>query len=80
MPQAEKEFQEALRLRPDCPASSRTRQVYANSAQWLKSGRRVSRGGQTATGNAEAAYRLGSALLPRRKVPRARQELERADA
>src|ERR1700731_4809951 len=81
MPQAEKEFQEALRLRPELPGLHlELGQVYANSAQWLKAEDEFRAEAKLQPGNAEAAYRLGSALLQEGKMHEARQQLERADA
>jgi tetratricopeptide (TPR) repeat protein len=80
MPHAEKEFQEALRLRPELPGLHlELGQVYANSAQWLKAEDEFRAEAKLQPGNAEAAYRLGSALLQEGKFHEARQELERAD-
>jgi tetratricopeptide (TPR) repeat protein len=81
MPQAEKEFQEALRLRPELPGLRlELGQVYANSAQWSKAEDEFRAETKLQPGNAEAAYRLGSTLLQEGKIHEARQELERADA
>jgi tetratricopeptide (TPR) repeat protein len=64
MPQAEKEYQEALRLRPDLPGLHlELGQVYANSAQWSKAEAEFRAECKLRPGNAEAAYRLGGALL-----------------
>jgi tetratricopeptide (TPR) repeat protein len=80
MPQAEKEFQEALRLRPELPGLHlELGQVYANSAQWPKAEDEFRAEAKLQPGNAEAAYRLGSALLQEGKMHAAREQLERAD-
>jgi tetratricopeptide (TPR) repeat protein len=74
MPQAEKEYLEALRLRPDLPGIHlELGQVYANSAQWPKAEAELQ------PGKAEAAYRLGAALLQQGKSREAFAELKRAN-
>src|SRR6202795_2417137 len=80
MPQAEKEYLEALRLRPELPGLHlELGQVYANSAQWPKAEEQFRAEAKLQPGNAEAAYRLGSALLQQGKPHEARAELERSD-
>src|ERR1700675_4261986 len=80
MPQAEKEYLEALRLRPELPGLHlELGQVYANSAQWPKAEEQFRAEAKLQPGNAEAAYRLGSALLQQGKPHEARTELERSD-
>src|SRR5229473_2001309 len=81
MPQAEKEYLEALRVRPELPGLHlELGQVYANSAQWPKAEDEFRAEAKLQPGNAEAAYRLGSALLQEGKMHEAREQLERADA
>jgi tetratricopeptide (TPR) repeat protein len=81
MPQAEREYKEALRLRPDLPGVHlELGQVYANSARWPEAEQEFAAGTKLQPGNAEATYRLGSALLQQGKVREARQELERSDS
>jgi tetratricopeptide (TPR) repeat protein len=80
MPQAEKEFLEALRLRPNTPELHlELGLVYAGSSQWPKAEEQFRAQSQMQPGNAEAAYRLGSALLQQGKAREARIELQRAD-
>jgi tetratricopeptide (TPR) repeat protein len=80
MPQAEKEFLEALRLRPNTPELHlELGMVYAGSSQWPKAEEQFRAQSQMQPGNAEAAYRLGSALLQQGKAREARIELQRAD-
>jgi tetratricopeptide (TPR) repeat protein len=80
MPQAEKEYQEALRLRPELPGLHlELGQVYANSAQWPKAEDQFRAETQLQPGNAEAAYRLGAALLQQGKAKEALEELKRSD-
>lgn len=80
MPQAEKEFLEALRLRPDIPELHlELGLVYAGSSQWPKAEEQFRAQTKMQPGNAEAAYRLGTALLQQGKARDARIELQRAD-
>jgi tetratricopeptide (TPR) repeat protein len=80
MPQAEKEYLEALRLRPDLPGIHlELGQVYANSAQWPKAEAEFSAEAKLQPGKAEAAYRLGAALLQQGKSREAFAELKRAN-
>ena len=80
MPQAEKEYQEALRLRPELPGLHlELGQVYANSAQWPKAEAEYRAECKLRPGNAEAAYRLGAALLQQGKAHDALPELKRSN-
>jgi len=80
MPQAEKEFLEALRLRPDTPELHlELGLVYAGSAQWPKAEEQFRAQTKLQPGNAEGAYRLGVALLQQGKASDAKIELQRAD-
>jgi tetratricopeptide (TPR) repeat protein len=80
MPQAEKEFLEALRLRPDTPELHlELGLVYAGSSEWTKAEAEFRAESKLQPGNAEAAYRLGTALLQQGKAREARIELQRAD-
>jgi tetratricopeptide (TPR) repeat protein len=80
MPQAEKEYQEALRLRQELPGLHlELGQVYANTARWPEAEEQFRAETKLQPGNAEAAYRLGSSLLQEGKPHEARLELERAD-
>jgi tetratricopeptide (TPR) repeat protein len=80
MPQAEKEYQEALRLRPELPGLHlELGQVYANSAQWPKAEAEFRAECKSRPGNAEAAYRLGAALLQQGKAQDALPELKRSN-
>lgn len=81
MPQAEKEYKEALRLRPELPSLHlELGQVYANSAQWPKAEEEFRAETKLQPGSAEAAYRLGSTLLQQGKAREALPELERSNA
>lgn len=80
MPQAEKEYTDALRLQPDIPeVHLELGEVYAGAFQWDKAEEQFRAQTKLQPGNAEAVYRLGVALLEEGKVHEARAELERAD-
>jgi tetratricopeptide (TPR) repeat protein len=80
MPDAEKEYREALRLRPGLPeAHLALGEVYAGASQWAKAEEEFRIQAKLQPGNAEAAYRLGEALLEQGKAREARAELLRAD-
>lgn len=80
MPEAEKEYREALRLRPDMPEIHlELGEVYAGAFQWEKAEEEFRTQTTLQPGNAEAAYRLGAALLEQGKAHAARAELLRAD-
>ena len=80
IPEAEKEYHEALRLRPDTPGIHLAfGQLYAAASQWAKAEEQFRAETQLQPGDAEAAYRLGAAYLEQGKIPEARAELERAD-
>jgi tetratricopeptide (TPR) repeat protein len=80
MPDAEKEYREALRLRPGLPeAHLALGEVYAGAFQWPKAEEEFRTQAKVQPGNAEAAFRLGQALLEQGKVREARAELKRAD-
>jgi tetratricopeptide (TPR) repeat protein len=80
MPQAEKEYLEALRLRPELPGLHlELGQVYANSAQWPKAEAEFRAETKLQPGSAEAAYRLGASLLQQGRAHDALSELQRAN-
>ena len=80
MPDAEKEYREALRLRQDSPeVHLELGEVYAGAFQWSKAEEEFRAQTKLQPGNAEAAYRLGAALLEQGKAHEARAELVRAD-
>ena len=80
MPEAEKEYKEALRLRPELPSLHlELGQVYANSGQWPKAEEEFRVETRLQPGSAEAAYRLGGALLQQGKAHEALPELERSN-
>ncbi|HXC43082.1 MAG TPA: tetratricopeptide repeat protein, partial [Candidatus Dormibacteraeota bacterium] len=80
MPEAEKEYREAIRLRPGLPeVHLALGEVYAGASQWVKAEEEFRLQTKLQPGNAEAAYRLGAALLEQGKAKEARTELVRAD-
>jgi tetratricopeptide (TPR) repeat protein len=80
VPQAEKEYREALHLRPYTPEIHLALgRLYAASSQWEKAEEEFRAETQIEPGSAEAAYRLGAACLEQGKLSEARTELERAD-
>jgi tetratricopeptide (TPR) repeat protein len=80
MPEAEKEYREALHLRPGLPeVHLALGEVYAGASQWVKAEEEFRQQAKLQPGNAEAAYRLGVALLEQGKAREARAELVRAD-
>ena len=80
MQDAEKEYRDALRLRPGLPeAHLALGEVYAGAFQWEKAEEQFRLQTKLQPGNAEAAYRLGEALLEQGKAHEARAELLRSD-
>jgi len=80
LPEAEKEYREALRVRPDLPGLHiELGQVYAAAFQWAQAEAEFRTETKLQPGNAEAAYRLGAALLEQGKGHEALAELRRAD-
>ncbi len=80
MQDAEKEYRDALRLRPGLPeAHLALGLVYAGAFQWSRAEEEFRKQVALQPGNAEAAYRLGDALLQQGKTKEARQYLLRAD-
>ncbi len=80
MPEAEKEYRDALRLRPDLlEVHLELGEVYAGAFQWAKAEEEFRAQDKLQPGNAEAIFRLGSALLEQGKVHEARAELLRAN-
>lgn len=79
-PEAEKEYEQALTLRPDVPGLHlELGEVYAASSQWAKAEEQFLAETRLQPGNAEAAFRLGDARLQEGKAEEALKELERAD-
>lgn len=80
MPDAEKEYLQAIAIRPDLPdIHLELGQIYAASSQWVKAEQEFRTEAARQPGNAEVAYRLGDALLQQGKSQEAKQELERSN-
>jgi tetratricopeptide (TPR) repeat protein len=80
MPEAEKQYEHALQLRPDTPnLHLELGQVFAMTSRWPQAEEQFRAECKLQPGNAEAAYRLGDALLQEGKAREARAELQRSD-
>jgi tetratricopeptide (TPR) repeat protein len=80
MTDAEKEYQQALKMTPNTPnLHLELGQVYAMSSNWAQAEEQFRAEAKLQPGNAEAAYRLGEALLEQGKAHPALVELERSD-
>ena len=81
VPQAEKEYREALRLRPDTPGIHLALgQLYATASQWPQAQTEFAAEAKLQPQDAETAYRLGNALVQAGNLKNAREQLERADS
>jgi tetratricopeptide (TPR) repeat protein len=79
-PEAAKEYERALALRPDIPGLHlELGEVYAASSQWPQAEEQFLAETRLQPGNAEAAYRLGDAQLQEGKAEEAVRELTRSD-
>ncbi len=75
MPEAEKEYQQALASRPDIPnLHLELGHVYALTSRWPLAEEQFRAETMLQPGNAEAAYRLGDALLQQGKAQEAMAE------
>ncbi|MFY9802057.1 MAG: tetratricopeptide repeat protein [Candidatus Acidiferrales bacterium] len=80
-PEAEKEYEQAVALRPDLPGLRlELGRVYAAESVWEKAEDQFRAEAKLQPGNAEAAYRLGDALLQLGKMKEAEAELQRSDS
>ena len=80
IPEAEKNYREALRTQPDARGIHlELGQLYAKGSDWVKAEEEFRAETQLQPGDAEPAYWLGNALLEEGKVKEALTELERAD-
>jgi tetratricopeptide (TPR) repeat protein len=79
-PEAVKEYEQAIALRPDLPGLRlELGQIYAASSEWEKAAEQIRSETKLQPGNAEAAYRLGYALLQLGKMHEAAEQLRRSD-
>jgi tetratricopeptide (TPR) repeat protein len=79
-PQAVKEYEQALALRPDLPGLRlELGQIYAATSDWDKAETEFREESKLQPGNPEAAYRLGQVLLEEGKMEEAARELRRSD-
>jgi len=80
-PEAEKEYEMAIALRPDLRGLHlELGEIYAASSQWTQAEEQIGAEAKLQPGNAEAAYRLGDALLQEGKMKEAAEELRRSDS
>jgi tetratricopeptide (TPR) repeat protein len=80
-PEAEKEYVQAIALRPELPGLRlELGLVYAAQSEWENAEEQFRGEAKLQPGNAEAAYRLGDALLQRGKMKEAFAELQRSDS
>src|SRR5271163_3827719 len=80
VPAAEKEFFEALRLRPQTAGLHlQLGELYARAQQWDKAEEQFQLEAEIQPGSAEAFYRLGEALLQLGKFHEAREALVHSD-
>jgi tetratricopeptide (TPR) repeat protein len=80
-PEAEREYVQAIALRPDLPGLRlELGLVYAAQSEWEKAEEQFRGEARLQPGNAEAAYRLGDALLQRGQMKEAVVELQRSDS
>ena len=80
IPEAEKEYLEALRTRPDAPGIHLSLGLlYEAAVDWAKAEEQYHAEADLAPGDAEPAYRLGNALLQEGKPQDAKKELDRAN-
>ncbi len=80
VPEAEKDFREALHADPNARGIHLALgQLYAKAGDWAKAQEEFRAETKLQPGDAESSYWLGSALLEEGKIKDARAELERAD-
>jgi tetratricopeptide (TPR) repeat protein len=80
IPEAEKEYLEALRTRPDSPGIHLSLGLlYEAASEWAKAAEQYRAEAKLQPGDAEPAYRLGNALLQQGNLQEAKAELERAN-
>jgi tetratricopeptide (TPR) repeat protein len=80
LPEAAKEYEQAIATRPDLPGLRlELGQVFAAGSEWAKAEEQFRGEAELQPGSAEAAYRLGNALLQQGKMKEAAEELKRSD-
>jgi tetratricopeptide (TPR) repeat protein len=80
LPEAIKEYEQAIALRPDLPGLRlELGQIYAARSEWVQAEEQFRGETKLQSGNAEAAYRLGETLLQEGKMKEAAEELHRSD-
>jgi tetratricopeptide (TPR) repeat protein len=80
MPEAEEQYEQALKLRPDTPnLHLELGEVFAQTSRWPQAEEQFRAESKLQPGNAEAAYRLGDALLHQGKTREAREALEHSN-
>jgi tetratricopeptide (TPR) repeat protein len=78
--EAEKEYQQAITMRPDLPGLHlELGQIYAAGSEWTRAAEQFGAEAKLQPGSAEAAYRLGDALLQEGKMKAASEQLRRSD-
>jgi tetratricopeptide (TPR) repeat protein len=78
---AEKEYEQAIALRPDLPGLHlELGEIYGATSDWSKAEEQFRAETKLQPGNAEAAYRLGSALLQEGRMKEASEELQRSNS
>jgi tetratricopeptide (TPR) repeat protein len=81
LPEAAKEYEQALAMRPDLPGLRlELGQVFAAGSEWAKAEEQFRGEAKLQPGSAEASYRLGNALLQQGKMKEAAEELKRSDS
>ena len=80
LPQAIKEYEQAIALRPELPGLRlELGQIYAARSDWAQAEKQFRDEAKLQSGNPEAAYRLGETLLQEGKMKEAAEELRRSD-
>jgi len=81
LPEATKEYEQAIAMRPDLPGLRlELGEVFAAGSEWAKAEEQFRAEAKLQPGSAEAAYRLGNALLQQGKMKEAAEELKRSDS
>lgn len=79
-PDAEKQYERAIAMRPDLPGLHlELGEIYAAASEWAKAEEQFAAETKLQPGNAEAAYRLGDTRLQEGKMKQAAEELRRSE-